>query len=357
MTLFLTYGAPDPQTGQNPNWEAFGYPGPDLGAAAGAEAARADRAGGLERDARGRRLHRRLGRGRRRGRRRRSPSAGLKVVVLEAAGYYNESDFAQLELKAYQEMFWRGGPTPTADGNVSCRPAPRSAAARRSTGPTACAPRRWVREQWASEHGLEGVDGPDFDRHLDAVWERIGANDALQRPQRAAAADARGRRGAGLELRDDRPQHRPRLLRPGDRRLPRLRRPVGLQAVARPKTWLADAARARRRGSSPHARRAGARRGRPRGRGRGGRGDARRTARARSPSARRASSSPAASLESPALLLRSGIGGPAAGDNLRLHPRTRGRRRLRRATSRPGGARRRPGCATSSPTPARATAS
>ena len=44
---------------------------------------------------------------------------GLDVVVLEAAGYYNESDFAQLELKAYQEMFWRGGPTPTAEGNVS----------------------------------------------------------------------------------------------------------------------------------------------------------------------------------------------------------------------------------------------
>ena len=29
MTLFLHYGAPiDPQTGQNPNWATFGYPGP-----------------------------------------------------------------------------------------------------------------------------------------------------------------------------------------------------------------------------------------------------------------------------------------------------------------------------------------
>ena len=44
---------------------------------------------------------------------------GLNVVVLEAAGYYNESDFTQLELPAYQQMFWRGGPNPTADGNVS----------------------------------------------------------------------------------------------------------------------------------------------------------------------------------------------------------------------------------------------
>src|SRR5258708_29437435 len=34
----------------------------------------------------------------------------------------------------------------------------------------------WVREQWAREHGLEGLDTPDFDRHMDAVMARIGAN-------------------------------------------------------------------------------------------------------------------------------------------------------------------------------------
>jgi choline dehydrogenase-like flavoprotein len=33
-----------------------------------------------------------------------------------------------------------------------------------------------VRAQWAAQ-GLEGVDGPDYDRHLDAVWQRLGVND------------------------------------------------------------------------------------------------------------------------------------------------------------------------------------
>lgn len=28
LVLFLTYGAPDTQTGQNPNWPVLGYPGP-----------------------------------------------------------------------------------------------------------------------------------------------------------------------------------------------------------------------------------------------------------------------------------------------------------------------------------------
>src|SRR5437867_4392354 len=40
---------------------------------------------------------------------------GLKVCVLEAAGYFNEADFNQLELWAYENMYWRGGPNPTAD--------------------------------------------------------------------------------------------------------------------------------------------------------------------------------------------------------------------------------------------------
>ena len=42
----------------------------------------------------------------------------------------------------------------------------------------------WVREQWAREHGLEGVDGGEFDRHLDAVMERMGVDGRVQRAER-----------------------------------------------------------------------------------------------------------------------------------------------------------------------------
>jgi len=34
-----------------------------------------------------------------------------------------------------------------------------------------------VRREWAVEHGLADVDTPEFDRHLEAVLERMGAND------------------------------------------------------------------------------------------------------------------------------------------------------------------------------------
>jgi hypothetical protein len=45
--------------------------------------------------------------------------SGLDVVVLEAGGNFNEPDFNGLELPAFQQLFWRGGPTPTADFNVT----------------------------------------------------------------------------------------------------------------------------------------------------------------------------------------------------------------------------------------------
>src|SRR2546423_27081 len=106
LTLFLYYGMPvDPQTGQNPNWATFGYPGPTVAppqvdkpikplAVSGDTTLEADAvvvgsgAGGAVVAAT-------------------LAKQGLKVVIVEQGGYYNESDFAQLELKAYQEKIGR----------------------------------------------------------------------------------------------------------------------------------------------------------------------------------------------------------------------------------------------------------
>ena len=178
MTLFLYYGAPiDPQTGQNPNWATFGYPGPVspppqtpkaieplvpaegqvieadvvvVGSGAGGGVI----AGTLA-------------------------TAGLKVVVLEAAGYFNEADFTQLEIPAYQQMYWRGGPTPTADHNVSLQAGTSLGGGTTINWTNCLRTYDWVREQWAREHGLEGVDTAEYDRHLDHVLERIGATPDL----------------------------------------------------------------------------------------------------------------------------------------------------------------------------------
>ena len=100
--------------------------------------------------------------------------AGLKVCVVEAAGYFNESDFNQLELSAYENMYWRGGPQPTADFNVTLQAGAGLGGGTVINWTNCLRTQPWVREQWATEHGLEGVDGPDYDGHLDAVFDRLG---------------------------------------------------------------------------------------------------------------------------------------------------------------------------------------
>src|SRR3954447_13003591 len=185
MTLFVFYGAPDPETFRNPNWDQLGYPGPispppqvekrirtivpDDGATYEADVVVVGSGAGGGVIAGTLAQH------------------GLKAIVLEASGYFNESDFEQLELKAYQEMYWRGGPTPTADGNVSLQAGTTLGGGTTINWTNCLRTPDWVREQWAREFGLEGVDTSEHDRHLDAVLTRIGATDKasdLNGPQR-----------------------------------------------------------------------------------------------------------------------------------------------------------------------------
>jgi choline dehydrogenase-like flavoprotein len=176
LTLFITYGAPDPATGKNPNWETFGYPGPtgappsrpktiepivpegdELQLEADVCIVGSGAGGGVIAGTLAQR--------------------GLKVCVVEAAGYFNESDFDQLELSAYEHMYWRGGPQPTADFNVTVYAGAGLGGGTVINWTNCLRTKPWVREQWAREHGLEGVDGPEFDRHLAAIFERLSVND------------------------------------------------------------------------------------------------------------------------------------------------------------------------------------
>jgi choline dehydrogenase-like flavoprotein len=175
MTLFLTYGMPDATTGQNPNWRRFGYPGPisappDVAKTIVPLVPDADELT-LEADvcivgsgAGGSVIAGELA------------ARGCNVVVLEAGGYFNESDFNMLELWAYQNMYYRGGPITTADMNVSVQAGATLGGGTVINWTNCLRTTPWVREQWAREHGLQGLDTPDFDRHLDGVLARVSAN-------------------------------------------------------------------------------------------------------------------------------------------------------------------------------------
>ena len=114
--------------------------------------------------------------------------AGLKVVVLEAGGYFDESDFNQLELWAYQNLYWRGGPHADRRQNITLLAgATLGGGHGRQLDQLPAHPAVGARAVGARVRARGRRAAPDFDRHLDAVLERIGVNDAcsdLNGPQR-----------------------------------------------------------------------------------------------------------------------------------------------------------------------------
>jgi choline dehydrogenase-like flavoprotein len=319
MTLFLAYGMPDPATGQNPNWATFGYPGPASPPpelpkplelhepGAGEEALECDAcivgsgSGGSVVAAT-------------------LAERGLDVIVIEAAGYFNESDFTQLELPAYEEMYWRGGPTPTADGNVALMAGTTLGGGTTINWTNCLRTRPWVREQWAREHGLDGLDGPDYDGHLDAVHERISATDACSDRNGPQERLREGAEALGWSFET--------IVRNADpeRYSPETAGYIGFgdqsgSKQSADRTWLADAqANGARLIANCRAATITTEGGRATGVEAGWAHPDGRTAAVTVKAPRVVVA--CGSLESPALLLRSGIGGPAAGRNLRLHPTT-----------------------------------
>ena len=173
LTILLHYGAPDPATGRNPCWDMLGYPGPLAAPPAEPktiEPLRIESDTNLEADvvvvgsgAGGGVIAAELAR------------RGASVVVVEAGEYFNESDFNQYELWAWQNLYWRGGPTATTDRNVTLQAGSCLGGGTVVNWTNSIRTKEWVRREWASQSGLTDV-ADDFDRHLDAVWERLSVS-------------------------------------------------------------------------------------------------------------------------------------------------------------------------------------
>jgi choline dehydrogenase-like flavoprotein len=319
FSLFFAYALPDPRTGQNPFWRTLRYPGPispvpdvpktiptlqpdgDTTLEADVVVVGSGAGGGV--------VAAKLA------------AAGLDVVVLEMGGYFNEADHDQLELPAWQRLYWRGGPTPSADLNITLQAGACLGGGTEVNWTNSLRTKDWVREQWADEHGLADVATDAFDRHLDEVWQRLGVNDRcseLNKPQQAMqrAAERLGWSFATVTRNWDPSRHDPAIagyMGFGDQS-------GAKQSTLR--TYLQDAAgHGARFLAGCFANRVLVETGRAAG------VEGVWTDPATGRQAQVAVRAPrvvvaAGALESPALLLRSGIGGPAAGRYLRLHPCT-----------------------------------
>jgi choline dehydrogenase-like flavoprotein len=100
----------------------------------------------------------------------------------------NEADFNQLELWAWQNLYWRRGPTPTADMNITLQAGSCLGGGTVVNWTNSLRTKDWVREQWAREYGLSDIATDAFDRHLDEVWERLAVNDGCSEFNRPTQA-------------------------------------------------------------------------------------------------------------------------------------------------------------------------
>ncbi len=177
LTFLFFYGLPD-ESGRNANWDAIGYPGPGSPAPSAGQAPKTisvERLAGeeatLEADvcvvgsgAGGGVIAAELQQG------------GRSVVVLEMGGYRNESDFHQLELQGMLELYLGGGLASSEDGSIAILAGSTLGGGTIVNYLNCIRTPQHIREEWAAM-GVEGIDRPEYEQHIDAVWRRLGVND------------------------------------------------------------------------------------------------------------------------------------------------------------------------------------
>jgi choline dehydrogenase-like flavoprotein len=100
--------------------------------------------------------------------------AGRSVLVLERGGYNNEQDFRQTEASG-GALYLRGGVMWSQGGQMGLLAGSTLGGGTVVNSMVCLRTPDEVREAWA-EMGVEGVAGPEFDAATDRVWERLGVN-------------------------------------------------------------------------------------------------------------------------------------------------------------------------------------
>ncbi len=134
-------------------------------------------------------------------------AAGLDVTVLERGGYRNESDFTHLESDAYGSMYLDGGLKSTSDGGVLMLAGSTLGGGTVINYTTSFATPDSVREEWDRVAGFSDVfAGNDFGESLTAVQNGLGVNKEHGTPSARDQIMEKGLRNLGWHV-DEQPRN------------------------------------------------------------------------------------------------------------------------------------------------------
>ncbi len=129
--------------------------------------------------------------------------AGLDVIVLEAASYHNESDFTHLEADAYNRMYLDKALNATADGGMTVLAGATLGGGTVINYSTSFGPPVSLKKEWDQIAGFDEVfTSHQFVDSVVAVEERLGVNKDNSWPSSRAQLMEKGLRELGWHVHD-----------------------------------------------------------------------------------------------------------------------------------------------------------
>lgn len=103
-------------------------------------------------------------------------ASGLDVLVIEQGPYETSETFRQDELRMMQKLFQQGGTAATRDLSFVLLAGRGAGGGTTVNWNTCLRPPARVLKEWEAEYGVSGVTGPEFEAQVDEVWRAIGVN-------------------------------------------------------------------------------------------------------------------------------------------------------------------------------------
>ena len=109
-------------------------------------------------------------------------AAGRSVVVIEAGPFLDEEHLPTDELDAFDRAYLNHGLLTTWDGSVTMLAGTAVGGGTVVNWMTSIAAPDDVRDDWARDHGVDGIDGPEFDEDISAIERELGVAPAAVIP-------------------------------------------------------------------------------------------------------------------------------------------------------------------------------